>query len=120
MLLYLNDDFEGGHTTFFPVQPGSTEEVIRSRRGNTSMQEVTADTPRVSVTPKQGGVLIFPHGRHKGCYPDPLHEGSTILSGRKTIIRTDIIYTCVQKRSHKQGPTSSNKKGKLIDQDRSV
>jgi hypothetical protein len=113
MVLYLNDDFEGGHTTFFPLQP-DTEDVVRSRRGNTSMQEVTADTPRVSVTPKQGDVLIFPHGRHAGCHPDPLHEGSVILSGRKTIIRTDIIYTCVQKNSHKQDARKSNSQNSMI------
>jgi hypothetical protein len=101
MLLYLNDDFEGGHTTFFPLQPDHIEDVARSRRGNTSLREVTADTPRVSVIPKQGDVLIFPHGRHSGCHPDPLHEGSVILSGRKTIIRTDIIYTTTQKLSRK-------------------
>lgn len=93
VLLYLNDDFEGGHTTFFPLHADSAgETAMRSRRGNTSLQEVTADTPRVSIKPRQGDILIFPHGRHLGCYPDPLHEGSTILSGRKTIIRTDLIY----------------------------
>ena len=91
VLLYLNDDFEGGYTSFFPVE--SISAVARSSRGN-SPKEILPDSPRITVVPRQGDVLVFPHGRQSGCHPDPLHEGSIVTSGRKTIIRTDVNY-CV-------------------------
>ena len=98
ILLYLNDDFEGGHTTFFPVPVaavGSAQEppIKRSRRGNTPVDvPVSGNAMRVEVIPSAGDALVFPHGKQPGCYPDPLHEGSVVTQGRKTIIRTDIVY----------------------------
>lgn len=70
-LLYLNDEFEGGETTFFVPSP----------------REGTLNAYR--VRPVIGGVAIFPHGETKGAL---LHEGSSVTKGAKYIIRTDIEY----------------------------
>ena len=122
MILYLNDDFEGGQTTFFPELSDNNNDVDgdnddddddddddeksgngkkmnnrkrRSNRGNTPRAgtfDPTMAPIKVQVHPRTGDVLVFPHGRQPGCYPDPLHEGSVVTSGRKSIIRTDVIY----------------------------
>lgn len=55
-MIYLNDEYEGGETTF---------------------NEVT-------ILPEQGMALIFLH--------DLEHEGSTVTSGTKYVLRTDIMY----------------------------
>ncbi|KAL7781559.1 hypothetical protein V8C37DRAFT_398158 [Trichoderma ceciliae] len=70
-LLYLNDEFEGGETTFFI--PAPMEGVLNAYR----------------IRPVMGGVAIFPHGESRGAL---LHEGSSVTKGAKYIIRTDIEY----------------------------
>ncbi len=68
-LIFLSEDFEGGETQFL-VKNNSKDELINIR------------TPR-------GGVLCFPHGLHPlHC----LHSSSTITSGIKYIIRTDVLF----------------------------
>lgn len=70
-LLYLNDDFTEGYTTFFiPKQSGVGLDAIR-------------------VEPRMGSVLVFPHGESIGAL---LHEGSGVKSGAKYVIRTDVLY----------------------------
>ncbi|KAG4066119.1 hypothetical protein HA402_010321 [Bradysia odoriphaga] len=64
--IYLNENFEGGETTFLP------------RRGDRT-------TKSVPVVPKTGMILVFEH--------NILHEGSLVKSGRKYTIRTDVLYT---------------------------
>ncbi|KAI8921974.1 hypothetical protein DFJ77DRAFT_5872 [Powellomyces hirtus] len=71
-LVYLNDDFEGGSTTFFTPA---------ARTG-------TLDA--WPVTPRTGSVLCFPHGDAKGAL---LHEGSRVTQGTKYIIRADVLYS---------------------------
>lgn len=44
------------------------------------------------VKPREGSVLVFPHGKGEGLLPDPLHEGSPVRSGCKMIIRTDLMF----------------------------
>lgn len=90
VVVYLNDDFEGGETTFFRPLPSH----MISRRGlspkegyDQSILEVAA-----KVVPRKGDVLVFPHGWTSGCHPNPLHEGSTVVSGEKCILRTDVVY----------------------------
>ncbi|XP_046580680.1 uncharacterized protein LOC124288154 [Haliotis rubra] len=61
--VYLNEGFVGGSTTFFSYR--------------------TKDS--IPVVPKTGSVLVFQH--------DMLHEGSTLLEGRKYTIRTDVMYS---------------------------
>ena len=59
VLLYLNDDFNGGETQFFH--------------------------PFQVVNPEQGQLLLFKHRQ--------LHEGSPVTTGRKYVLRTDIMYS---------------------------
>lgn len=70
-LLYLNDDFEGGDTTFF--MPADKVGVVEAR----------------GVSPRAGSVLCFPHGDGAGSL---VHEGSAVSVGSKYIARTDVLY----------------------------
>ncbi|KPI44320.1 uncharacterized protein AB675_8814 [Cyphellophora attinorum] len=70
-LLYLNDDFDAGETTFFT--PSISDEVMNA----------------YPVKPVAGAVALFPHGEGKGAL---LHEGSGVTRGVKYIIRTDVLY----------------------------
>ncbi len=67
---YLNDDFEGGATTFLRWHAPSVGHNPEDRE--------------YEAVPKTGSVLIFQH--------DMLHEGSVLKSGRKYAMRTDIMY----------------------------
>lgn len=70
-LLYLNDDFEGGGTTYFTAdaEPG----LLHAH----------------AVAPRAGNVICFPHGDAEGAL---VHEGSLVTSGFKYIVRTDVLY----------------------------
>lgn len=70
-IVYLNEDFEGGATTFFSpsTQFGSLE--------------------TIAVRPRIGCVLCFPHGENLGAI---VHEGSATTTGVKYIIRSDVLY----------------------------
>eukprot|EP01113_Clastostelium_recurvatum_P032326 TRINITY_DN4139_c0_g1_i2.p1 TRINITY_DN4139_c0_g1~~TRINITY_DN4139_c0_g1_i2.p1 ORF type:complete len:540 (+),score=116.92 TRINITY_DN4139_c0_g1_i2:92-1711(+) len=75
-LIYLNEEFEGGATTFFT--PAAAEGKMNSW----------------PVRPRTGCVVCFPHGEAKGAL---LHEGSAIMPSTTTgstkyIIRTDVLY----------------------------
>ncbi|KAF2280654.1 alpha subunit of prolyl 4-hydroxylase, partial [Westerdykella ornata] len=70
-LIYLNEDFQGGETTFF--LPSVKEGVLNA----------------YPVKPVMGGVALFPHGDSKGAL---LHEGTGVRSGAKYVIRTDVEY----------------------------
>src|SRR5450432_1726733 len=70
-LIYLNDDFEGGETTFF--LPSWREGVLNA----------------YPVRPVMGSVLMFPHGNANGAL---LHEGTGVRKGKKYVIRTDVEY----------------------------
>jgi hypothetical protein len=70
-LIYLNDEFEGGETTFF--LPSSRDGVMNA----------------YPVNPVMGSVVMFPHGETKGAL---LHEGTGVKRGAKYIIRTDVVY----------------------------
>lgn len=56
LLVYLNDDFEGGGTDFRDFV----------------------------VSPRTGDALLFVH--------DTWHEGQTVLSGTKYVLRSDVLY----------------------------
>jgi hypothetical protein len=70
-LIYLNDEFEGGETTFF--LPAAREGTLNA----------------YPVRPVMGAVAVFPHG-------DPrlavLHEGTGVRKGAKYVIRTEVEY----------------------------
>jgi predicted 2-oxoglutarate/Fe(II)-dependent dioxygenase YbiX len=62
VLFYLNDDFAGGETKFY-----------------------TDDrTLRHTIRPERGMALVFAHLQ--------LHEGASVTSGRKYVLRTDAMY----------------------------
>ena len=71
-LIYLNDEFEGGETTFF--LPSVREGVMNA----------------YPVHPVMGSVAMFPHGETIGAL---LHEGTGVRKGAKYVIRTDVEYT---------------------------
>lgn len=62
LLLYLNDEFEGGETRFFDRRGGAIGD----------------------AKPRAGRVLVFPH--------PILHAGRTVTSGVKYVLRTDVMY----------------------------
>ncbi|KAK7241548.1 2OG-Fe(II) oxygenase superfamily protein [Aureococcus anophagefferens] len=71
VIVYLNDGFRGGETTFFaPAGNGAYD--------------------LVSVAPRRGAALLFPHGAHRD---SPLHEGSEVRGGSKHVLRTDVLYS---------------------------
>ena len=59
-MIYLNEEFEGGETTFYNVE-------------------------KTIIKPKTGMMLAFEH--------QLLHEGSIVTSGRKYVLRTDIMFS---------------------------
>ncbi|KAK3317821.1 prolyl 4-hydroxylase [Cercophora scortea] len=70
-LIYLNDEFEGGETTFFV--PAVREGVLNA----------------YPVRPVMGGVAVFPHGDARGAL---LHEGTGVRKGAKYVIRTEVEF----------------------------
>ncbi|UPR01836.1 Fe2OG dioxygenase domain-containing protein [Chloropicon primus] len=71
-LVYLNEEFEGGCTTFYTPAP----------------EEGRLEA--YSVSPRTGSVLVFPHGGDSGSL---VHEGSNVTRGAKYVIRTDVLYS---------------------------
>ena len=69
-MIYLNDDFAGGETRFYS--------------GDTTQ-------PRATVRAERGMALVFAHLQ--------LHEGAAVVSGRKYVLRTDVMYTQSVERS---------------------
>eukprot|EP01116_Phalansterium_solitarium_P007227 TRINITY_DN19773_c0_g1_i1.p1 TRINITY_DN19773_c0_g1~~TRINITY_DN19773_c0_g1_i1.p1 ORF type:complete len:221 (-),score=17.01 TRINITY_DN19773_c0_g1_i1:346-1008(-) len=63
VLVYLNDGFEGGNTTFF----------------------TSKGKELLSVAPKKGTVLVYSHKM--------LHEGSTVTEGTKYVLRSDVLFS---------------------------
>jgi hypothetical protein len=81
-LVYLNDDFEGGETTFYLPTEGQIGHV-----------------DALSVRPTVGSVLCFPHGDAMGSL---VHEGSEVVDNNngvgqpraaKYVIRSDVLYS---------------------------
>lgn len=74
-LIYLNDEFEGGETTFF--LPSAREGTMNA----------------YPIKPIQGSVAMFPHGETDGSL---LHEGTGVRKtdnlSAKYVIRTDVLY----------------------------
>eukprot|EP01117_Protostelium_nocturnum_P010113 TRINITY_DN3606_c0_g1_i1.p2 TRINITY_DN3606_c0_g1~~TRINITY_DN3606_c0_g1_i1.p2 ORF type:complete len:280 (+),score=63.28 TRINITY_DN3606_c0_g1_i1:70-909(+) len=68
IIIYLNEGFEGGHTTFYDL------ENIKKR---------------IKVNPRMGTALVFPHGNHP---LSPYHEGSACSNGVKYALRSDVMY----------------------------
>ena len=64
-MIYLNDGFEGGETSF---------------------EDSYSDEPfdELSIVPEQGMALFFEHPTH--------HKGEPVFEGRKYVLRTDVMY----------------------------
>lgn len=62
LMVYLNDEYTGGETRFYYPN----------------------DRPKATVVPRQGLALVFEH--------DQVHEGAVVESGRKYVLRTDVMY----------------------------
>jgi hypothetical protein len=62
LMVYLNLDFTGGTTEFYHPD----------------------DRPLASVSPRKGMALVFDH--------QIVHEGGPVESGRKYVLRTDVMY----------------------------
>lgn len=77
-LIYLNDEFTSGETTFF--LPSVRHGVMNG----------------YPVRPVTGSVAVFPHGEAIGAL---LHEGTGVTSGAKYIIRTDVEYDMLEKQA---------------------
>lgn len=64
-MIYLNEDFEGGETCFYPPYDH-------------------AHKSRISVVPITGMALFFVHALP--------HEGAPVIRGRKYVLRSDVMY----------------------------
>jgi len=67
LMLYLNDEFKGGETEFFVNE-----------------SKMVDLKHKFSITPKCGMIAIFPH--------ENLHRSIPLVSGRKYVLRTDVLY----------------------------
>ncbi|GFR47192.1 hypothetical protein Agub_g8784 [Astrephomene gubernaculifera] len=72
-LVYLNDDFEGGATTFYTPAPAGSGACLEAH----------------SVKPVAGNISVFPHGDTLGSL---VHEGAAVTRGSKYVIRTEVLY----------------------------
>lgn len=85
ILIYLNDDFEGGNTIFYKAHGK------REKNDLVSDELERGFDIRLKFKPKVGSVLIFNH--------NIIHEGSEIFSGDKYFIRSDIVFHRAKKPS---------------------
>lgn len=77
-LIFLSDDYQGGHTQFLV----NSENPKLPARGRSNSHTVNIRTPA-------GSVLCFPHGTHPlHC----LHGSENITKGTKYIIRSDVLF----------------------------
>lgn len=67
-MIYLNENLDGGATTFFEKKKSGQRKLIPNR----------------IIQPKVGKALFFDHLLS--------HEGSEVTSGKKYVLRSDIIY----------------------------
>ena len=90
MLIYLST-CEGGATKFhLPTNHNDTcnRGCIRSRRGhNNKQRDSSSSSSSIAYSPQIGSLLLHVHGKH--CLE---HEADTVLSGKKYVLRTDLIY----------------------------
>merc|ERR1712113_1147182 len=70
-MIYLNDEFEGGHTRFY------SEDQCRYHTG-------LPENLLYALRPEKGSCLIFNHRI--------VHDGEELLQGLKYILRTEVMY----------------------------
>jgi hypothetical protein len=106
LLIYLNDEFEGGETKFFP-----DKQHCRFLRDIENKQAVHV------IQPKQGMAVVNIH--------NILHEGSKVQSGAKYVLRTDILYQRPMEshpklEKYSQKDTNNNEKIVVSDWEKNV
>jgi len=74
LLIYLNDEFEGGKTGFYP-----------NKQHCRYLRDIENKIPSIVITPKTGTALVNIH--------NILHEGAPVEFGTKYVLRTDILFT---------------------------
>jgi len=89
LLIYLNDNFEGGHTRFFP-----------EKQHCRFLRDIENKIPTVVVKPQEGSALVNIHSI--------LHEGSSVTSGTKYVVRTDILYQRIIPQNQKLAKFENN------------
>jgi len=78
VVVFLNDDFDGGQTRFF-------EEKDKANRRGKGRGRKFDNRVRFAVRPPIGSAVVFDHHL--------LHEGAEVTRGVKYAVRTDLIYT---------------------------
>jgi len=73
LLIYLNEDFEGGSTNFFPDSQHCR-----------FLSDMENKEPLYRIQPKTGRALVNIH--------TVFHEGSAVERGTKYVVRTDILF----------------------------
>jgi hypothetical protein len=103
VLIYLNEDFSGGHTKFYT--PRCESDRASDWNGDKAANDGVdrdgyfEDKVIASIQPRAGNILVFPQAVseeavERARYLWPLHEGSPVISGRrpKYVIRTDVLF----------------------------
>jgi len=79
LLIYLNDNFENGTTTFYKMHQKTR--VV----GETVTEEMKHGFNKEYIyKPKQGSIVIFEHNM--------VHSGDKVINGTKYIVRSDLIF----------------------------
>lgn len=77
LMIFLNDEFDGGETRFFELKDR------RSRRGKGRRRKFD-NRVRFALRPGIGGAVVFDHLL--------LHEGAEVTAGVKYAVRSDLVY----------------------------
>lgn len=89
LLIYLNDDFRGGQTGYWPNHKGIHCRFLRT----VEKQHASVKKHQVTVTPETGLAVLQDQ--------NILHEGLPPTKGTKYILRTDVIFERIIPRSAK-------------------
>ncbi|XP_048737946.2 uncharacterized protein LOC125652647 [Ostrea edulis] len=82
-MIYLNGDFDGGSTNF-------VDEAQTLHKDENGKYCAEKENILCKIQPETGMAILFNHQR--------LHEGGQLLSGKKYILRTDIMYKKIEEK----------------------
>ena len=103
--IYLNagEDFTGGSTRFYPDYKPNCMESHEIKYGHVSkFDPFTTNYRRFEVAPETGKALVFNH------VFNTLHDGAPVLTGKKFIMRGDILYTVLPEDQHLLPPVTQS------------
>ena len=99
--IYLNQDFTGGSTRFYMDYQPHRQPPHDIGYGVVSSFQPKGPPTHV-VTPETGKALVFNHTQNV------LHDGETVFTGEKDILRGDVLYSLVPEDKHLlENPTKS-------------